>query len=67
MLDIRKVSLMLQSGHKSRRLDFIFDFFMECVKFIFYVDTCLLLLSNSFFEMIDANNNDWQFMWQAIN
>ena len=26
MLDIRKVSLMLQSGHKSRRLDLIFDF-----------------------------------------
>ena len=34
--DNRKVRLKLQSGHNSRRLDFIFDLFMERVKFIFY-------------------------------
>ena len=36
VLDIRKLILMLQSGRKSRRLDFIFDSFMECVKFTYY-------------------------------
>ena len=37
VLDIRKARLMLQSGHKSGNLDFIFELFMECVKFIFYL------------------------------
>ena len=37
MLDIYKAILVLQSGHKSRHLDFIFDLFMECVIFVFFI------------------------------
>ena len=64
VLDVHKASLILQSGHKSRCLDFIFDLFMECVNFflLFWLlhgllnmnvseessFNYLLLLSNSF-------------------
>ena len=42
VLDIHKASIMLQSGHNSRHLDFFFDRFMEFVKFIFYFYIFLL-------------------------
>ena len=32
-----KVSLMLQSGHRSGHQDFIFGLFIECVEFNFYL------------------------------
>ena len=43
VLNIRKASFILQSDHKPRRLDFIFDLFMECGKFIFY--SCFYVFS----------------------
>ena len=45
-LDIRKENLMLQSSHNSRHLHFIFDLFMECVKFIFYFSFYMFSLLN---------------------
>ena len=52
---------MLQSGHKSRRLDFIFELFMECVKFIFYF--CFSMFS---LLTMNASKETWLKKWTPV-
>ena len=43
VLDVYKSSFILQSGEKSRLLDFIFDLVIKCLKSIFYVYFYMIL------------------------
>ena len=54
VLEVFKASLRLQSGHKSRYLDFIFELFIECIKFIFYFDFYISSLIN-----MNASKETW--------